>query len=155
MQYEVLRNGATEVPYSSILESEVRDGVFACAACETKLFDSKQKFKSGTGWPSFGRALPGVETENINPVAAGLVGAELRCKTCGGHLGDVFNDGFLFVGSPAFTSGKWYCIDGAALVFQPRNGDSFVAGDVSPPRKQTPSWLEHPKINSQTNSLPQ
>ena len=143
-QYNILRLGATERPYSSVLEGEKREGAFVCAGCGTKLFDSKQKFKSGTGWPSFARALEGVEVENVNQVTANLVGAELRCGTCGGHLGDVFNDGFLFVGTPAFTSGKRYCIDGAALVFQPANGEAAVSGDLPAPNEEQslPSWLE-------------
>ena len=145
-QYDVLRNGATERPYSSILEGEERPGIYSCAGCGTPLFESKQKFHSGTGWPSFARALEGVEIEDVNSVQANLGGAELRCRTCGGHLGDVFSDGFLFVGSPAFHSGKRFCIDGSALVFQPSNGEAEVIGDRSPPPKATPQWLEPPTI---------
>lgn len=147
-QYDILRNGATERPYSSILEGEERAGTYVCAGCGTKLFDSREKFHSGTGWPSFARALPGVEVENVNQVQANLAGAELRCATCGGHLGDVFTDGFLFVGTPAFSSGKRYCIDGAALVFQPSNGDAEVPGDRPPPKENPslPNWLAPPTI---------
>jgi len=145
-QYDILRLGATERPYSSILEGEKREGIFVCAGCGTKLFASDQKFKSGTGWPSFARGLEGVEVESVSQVTANLVGAELRCATCGGHLGDVFADGFLFPGTPAFTSGKRYCIDGAALVFQPANGDPSVSGDLSPLPKEEPDWLSPPKI---------
>jgi peptide-methionine (R)-S-oxide reductase len=146
-QYDILRLGGTERPYSSILEGEKRAGTFVCAGCGTPLFASDQKFKSGTGWPSFARGLDGVEVEDVSQVTANLVGAELRCGTCGGHLGDVFADGFLFPGTPAFTSGKRYCIDGAALVFEPANGDSSVRGDLSPP-KQEPDWLSPPKISA-------
>jgi peptide-methionine (R)-S-oxide reductase len=147
-QYDILRNGATERPNSSILEGEELAGIYVCAGCGTKLFDSKEKFHSGTGWPSFARALPSVEVENISQIQANLAGAELRCGTCGGHLGDVFTDGFLFVGTPAFTSGKRYCIDGAALVFQPSNGDPDVSGDQSPPKAEPslPGWLAPPMI---------
>ena len=150
MQYYILRRGGTESPNSSILEGEDRPGVFSCAGCGTDLFESSQKFHSGTGWPSFARGLKGVEVEDVNPLAAGLVGAELRCKTCGGHLGDVFGDGFLFVGTPAFTSGKRYCIDGAALIFHPaQEGEPDVSGDVAPPKKSAPGWFDPPKINAQ------
>lgn len=147
-QYDILRNGATERPYSSILEGEERLGTYVCAGCGTKLFDSREKFHSGTGWPSFARALPGVEVENVNQVQANLAGAELRCATCGGHLGDVFTDGFLFVGTPAFSSGKRYCIDGAALVFQPSSGDEELPGDRLPPEEKPslPNWLAPPTI---------
>jgi peptide-methionine (R)-S-oxide reductase len=122
MQYFVLREGGTERPYDSVLEGEDRPGTFACAGCGTPLFESKDKFHSGTGWPSFARALdPGVEIQNVDPVSRRLLllGAELRCRTCGGHLGDVFSDGFLFVGTEAEKTGQRFCIDGAALVFDP------------------------------------
>jgi peptide-methionine (R)-S-oxide reductase len=147
-QYDILRNGATERPNSSILEGEERAGIYVCAGCGTRLFASNEKFHSGTGWPSFARSLPGVQVENVGQIQANLAGAELRCGTCGGHLGDVFADGFLFVGTPAFTSGKRYCIDGAALVFQPSNGDPEVPGDQSPPKAEPslPGWLAPPKI---------
>lgn len=132
-QYDILRNGGTERPYTSILEGESRQGIFQCAGCGTALFESEQKFKSGTGWPSFAAALEdGVETERVNPVTLSLKGAELRCKTCGGHLGDVFNDGFIFVGTPAAETGKRFCIDGAALVFRPADGSPGVVGDQAP-----------------------
>lgn len=146
VQYFVLRNGGTENPNFSILESEKRPGIFVCAGCGTELFDSKEKFNSGTGWPSFARGLDGVEVEAVNPIFANLLGVEVRCKTCGGHLGDVFNDGYLFVGTPAFVTGKRYCIDGAALIFRPANGDPKVSGDIPKSKNETPSWLEPPKI---------
>lgn len=93
--------------------------------------------------------MDGVEVEDVNAVQANLAGAELRCKTCGGHLGDVFSDGFLFVGTPAFTSGKRYCIDGAALIFHPAQaGEADVRGDTEKPRG-IPSWLDPPKITGQ------
>lgn len=130
IQYNILREGGTEPPFYSILESEKRPGIFKCVACGTPLFDSKDKFNSGTGWPSFARGLDGVEVEDVNPVIATLGGAELRCKTCGGHLGDVFSDGKIFVGTEAFVTGKRFCIDGVALSFEPENGDEAVRGDI-------------------------
>jgi peptide-methionine (R)-S-oxide reductase len=134
MQYFVLRQGGTERPYFSILESEKRSGVYHCAACNTPLFDARDKFTSGTGWPSFARGLDGVETESVDLLTANLSGAELRCKTCGGHLGDVFRDGFLFWGTEAAKTNRRYCIDGAALNFYPSgetNGSSqMVRGDT-------------------------
>ena len=133
-QYDILRNGGTERPYSSILEAEERPGVYSCAGCGTHLFDSKEKFHSGTGWPSFATGLEGVEVEKVNFVQSNLAGAEIRCATCGGHLGDVFSDGFLFVGTPAFVSGKRFCVDGAALTFRSSDGDEVI-GDQVPPRK--------------------
>lgn len=134
-QYYVLRQGGTERPYSSILEEEERNGEYRCAGCGTPLFASKSKFHSGTGWPSFASPLAGVEIENVTPIQANLFGAEIRCRTCGGHLGDVFSDGILFVNTPAFLSGKRYCVDGAALIFHPANGGDDVNGDLPPPTK--------------------
>ena len=78
-----------------------------------------------------------------------LLGAELRCKTCGGHLGDVFNDGYLFVGTPAFVTGKRFCIDGSALVFHPQQQGEDVRGDIPKPQKM-PDWLNPPEIKIQS-----
>ena len=75
----------------------------------------------------------------VSKIQYQLGGAEVRCQTCGGHLGDVFADGFLFPGTPAFVTGKRYCIDGAALVFLPKDlrgaeggGSEVVRGDLPP-----------------------
>lgn len=154
-QYNILREGGTERPNSSILEGEDRKGEFRCAGCNTPLFASSAKFHSGTGWPSFASSLsdssgvPTVEVENVSAVQANLLGAEIRCATCGGHLGDVFSDGFIYVNTPAFISGKRYCVDGAALIFKPENGED-VYGDTPPPvkQKELPDFLAPPKINA-------
>jgi len=130
-QYFILRNGGTESPYSSILEGEERDGTYVCAGCQSELFDAKQKFHSGTGWPSFAKGIgDNVEIEDVSKIQFQLAGAELRCHACGGHLGDVFADGYLFPGTPALATGKRYCIDGAALVFAPSDGGEKVRGDL-------------------------
>ena len=150
-QYFILRNGGTEAPYSSILEGEDRNGLFVCAGCNTPLFNSNEKFHSGTGWPSFakpiimnneessGMSISNVEMENVSKIQYQLAGAEVRCQSCGGHLGDVFADGYLFPGTPAFVTGKRYCIDGAALLFIPKDqgssnesGLEVVRGDMPP-----------------------
>ena len=86
-----------------------------------------------------------MEVEKVNAFSKNLSGAELRCGTCGGHLGDVFQDGILFVGTEAFKTGERFCIDGAALVFYPDEGEK-LRGDI-PKAKEVPSWLEPPKIN--------
>jgi peptide-methionine (R)-S-oxide reductase len=152
MQYFVLRQGGTERPGFSVLEKEKRAGIFKCAGCGTPLFRSEDKFNSGTGWPSFARGQPGVEIESLNPFASSFSGAELRCKTCGGHLGDVFQDGFLFQGTEAAVTGQRFCIDGAALVFYQSSAESedasVLRGDI-PARNGTPtmpSFLESPPI---------
>ena len=146
-QYYILREGGTERPNSSPLYREKRAGMFHCAACDTPLFSSKMKFDSGTGWPSFARPEPGVEVLGGNPVMRSLLGAELRCRDCGGHLGDVFDDGFLFQGTEAAVSGQRYCIDGAALVFRPADGSAPRLGEPEPGAPQElPDWLQPPPV---------
>jgi len=137
-QYNILRKGGTERQKSSILNTFTATdnvGTYVCAACKTSLFASANKFNSGTGWPSFAKATEGVEAEAVNPISATLGGREVRCGTCGGHLGDLFNDGWIYVGTQAFETGSRYCIDGAALVFQPADGGDVVFGDQPPPNK--------------------
>jgi peptide-methionine (R)-S-oxide reductase len=107
--YEVLRQHGTECPFSSTLYKEHRAGKFLCAGCQNPLFSSKNKFDSGTGWPSFWKPLErGVATSRTTSL--GMYGVEVVCRRCGSHLGDVFGDG------PEPT-GLRYCIDGVALNF--------------------------------------
>ena len=123
-QYFILRQGGTEPPFSSPLVNEKRRGVYVCAGCVSPLFDSTQKFDSGTGWPSF--AYPRVNVEAIS----GFLSSEARCGQCGGHLGDIFSDGAKYPGTRAAETGQRYCIDGAALVFVPSDAASGpIAGD--------------------------
>ena len=109
--YKVLRQHATERPFTSPLNAEKRTGTYACAGCELPLFSSETKFESGTGWPSFYRPL-------ANAVGASsdrsllIPRTEVHCRRCGGHLGHVFEDG------PPPT-GLRYCINGVALSFKP------------------------------------
>ena len=110
-RYAILRDAGTERPYSSPLNQEKRRGVFACAGCGLPLFASATKFESGTGWPSFFRALPkSIVTHSDRTLA--MVRTEVLCRRCGGHLGHVFNDG------PRPT-GLRYCMNGLALRFRP------------------------------------
>lgn len=112
-QYGVLREEGTEPPFSSPLDHEKRNGIFACVACGLELFPSRYKFDSGTGWPSFFDVLPGhVETRTDFKLA--LPRTEYHCARCGGHHGHVFNDG------PPPT-GLRYCNNGVALKFTPSN----------------------------------
>ena len=141
-QYNILRQGGTERQRSSILYpyTAANAGTYHCAGCNTPLFSSASKFDSGTGWPSFSSALVGVEVEDMNLLRATLGGREARCATCGGHLGDLFNDGWIYTGTSAAVTGNRYCIDGGALIFQPQDyvqGGSveLVFGDLPPPNK--------------------
>ena len=110
--YAVLRQQATEAPFSSPLNSEHRSGIFACAGCDQKAFSSRTKFESGTGWPSFWAPLPGAVATS-HDFAIGDERVEVHCSRCGGHLGHVFDDG------PKPT-GKRYCMNGVALTFRPQ-----------------------------------
>lgn len=110
-QYAVLRQSATERPYTSPLLDEHRHGVFACAGCDQDAFSSDTKFDSGTGWPSFWAALDKAVGETRD-TSFGMVRTEVHCSRCGGHLGHVFEDG------PRPT-GLRYCMNGVALTFKP------------------------------------
>jgi peptide-methionine (R)-S-oxide reductase len=136
-QYNILRQGGTERQRSSILNTFTSEnvGTYVCAGCDTPLFSSNDKFSSGTGWPSFATALDTVEEEDLDAIQSRLAGREVRCRSCGGHLGDKFYDGWVYVGTSAAKTGKRYCIDGAALIFKPVNGGEDVFGDTAPPNK--------------------
>jgi peptide-methionine (R)-S-oxide reductase len=110
-RYAVLREAATEPPFSSSLLSEHRKGTFVCAGCALPLFSSTTKFESGTGWPSFWKPLVHAVLTRSDRSLAGTR-TEVLCQRCGGHLGHVFNDG------PKPT-GLRYCMDGLALRFRP------------------------------------
>ncbi len=110
-QFAVLREEATERPYTSPLLDEHRAGTFTCAGCALPLFSSATKFESGTGWPSFWQPLPKAVGETRD-TSFGMVRTEVHCARCGGHLGHVFDDG------PKPT-GLRYCMNGVALAFTP------------------------------------
>eukprot|EP00440_Ansanella_granifera_P018524 gb/GFBE01020117.1/.p1 GENE.gb/GFBE01020117.1/~~gb/GFBE01020117.1/.p1 ORF type:complete len:141 (+),score=25.85 gb/GFBE01020117.1/:1-423(+) len=122
-----MRLGGTERPGFSPLLGEKRKGVFKCRGCGNDLFSSAEKFESGTGWPSFAAALPGVEESP--GFFSFLSGIELRCARCGSHLGHVFEDGKIFKSPRAQETGRRHCIDGSALAFYPEGGSAPVRGD--------------------------
>ena len=111
-QYRVLRRHGTERSGTSRLNDEHRAGVFHCAGCGEPLYESQAKFESGTGWPSFSQPLPGAVATREDHAHL-MKRTEVHCAHCGGHLGHVFPDG------PQPT-GLRYCMNGAALTFEPR-----------------------------------
>lgn len=114
MQYYVLREAGTERSFTSPLNNNKENGLYVCAACNTPLYDSNYKFDSGTGWPSFDRAISNNVELDVD-YKIGYARTELKCATCGGHLGHSFNDG------PKNTTGKRHCINGIALKFVKNN----------------------------------
>ena len=111
-QFAVLRKHDTERPWTSPLNKVKGAGVFKCAGCAWPLFSARDKFESGTGWPSFTRPLNGKAVGTAVDRSLFMVRTEVHCANCGGHLGHVFPDG------PPPT-GQRYCMNGAAMVFQP------------------------------------
>ena len=110
-QYKIVREKGTEAPFTSELNDEKSDGTFKCVACGQPLFNSENKFDSGTGWPSFDAPMgdEAVETEADDSMF--MKRTEVLCSRCDAHLGHVFDDG------PTETTGKRFCINGCALKF--------------------------------------
>ena len=111
-QFEVLRKAGTERAFTGPHWDEKGEGMYRCAGCGTELFSSDTKFESGTGWPSFTEPA-NLEQVELRPDNSHFMRrTEVACKTCGGHLGHVFEDG------PAERGGQRYCINGCALEFE-------------------------------------
>jgi peptide-methionine (R)-S-oxide reductase len=110
-RFRILREAGTERAFTSPLLNEKRKGIFACAGCALPLFSSAAKYDSGTGWPSFKKALQNAVAYRRD-LTFGMARTEEHCRRCGGHLGHVFDDG-----PPPL--GKRHCINGLSLVFKP------------------------------------
>ena len=106
-EYHVLREKGTERPGTGKYLHEKREGTYACKVCGQMLFPSDTKFDSGTGWPSFDKAIPGAVKE-IDDSSLGMRRTEVVCANCGSHLGHVFDDG------PTETK-KRYCLNSVCL----------------------------------------
>jgi peptide-methionine (R)-S-oxide reductase len=113
LQYDVTRRAATEFAFSGALYDQHAPGLYRCVDCGNALFDSKTKFDSGTGWPSFWEAIAAENVHEKKDFSMGALRTEVKCALCDGHLGHVFTDG------PEPT-GLRYCMNSAALLFVPR-----------------------------------
>jgi len=110
-QYRVLRQKGTETAFTGVYWNEHAAGTYVCAACGLTLFDSKTKFESGTGWPSFYEPIAASHVKINRDTSYGMIRDEVVCARCGGHLGHVFDDG------PAPT-GQRFCMNSVSLKFE-------------------------------------
>jgi peptide-methionine (R)-S-oxide reductase len=112
VQFQILREAATERPWSGALLDEKRAGVYTCGACGAELFASGTKFDSGSGWPSFYESVNPDAVELVTDNTLGMTRTEVRCATCGSHLGHLFDDAY------QTPTGDRYCMNSLSLGFE-------------------------------------
>ena len=120
-QQDVCFNKGTEMPFTGEYWDNHEEGSYSCAVCGAELFDSKTKFESGTGWPSFDRAKADGTIIERSDRSHWMVRTEIVCAKCGGHLGHVFSDG------PTET-GKRYCVKSLSLTYEQEAGQGGGLG---------------------------
>lgn len=111
-EYRILREKGTERAFTGEYYDHFEKGIYVCAGCGNKLFESDTKFDSHCGWPSFDKAIKGSVIYERD-LSFGMVRTEVMCAKCGGHLGHVFDDG------PEETTGKRYCTNSVSIKFIP------------------------------------
>jgi len=112
-RFAILRQAATERPWTGELLEEHREGTYHCGACGAELFEAGTKFESHCGWPSFYESVRPEAVELLEDRSHGMVRVEVRCATCGSHLGHVFPD------APQTPTGNRYCMNSLSLTFTP------------------------------------
>ena len=111
--FEITRNQGTEPAFSGKYDQYFEDGIYICVCCNKELFDSKSKFNSGCGWPSYSNSIEESSLSESQDNSCGMIRTEVKCSGCDAHLGHVFNDG----PSPG---GLRYCINSVAIAYKKR-----------------------------------